>query len=617
MKFTVKDLMQAELLQGAGLLGGEAGLDREIRSGTIIEAPDIVKFISGGEVLLTGLYAFQGCSTEQFQAYIYELLRKDVSAIIVKRGRRVAFAGEKISFLTDFADRYGIAVVEIPFEISFRDILSLIMERLFNREVTRLKYFKTVHDNFAALPFSAAKTQEDGTRQILKLLSQMTGNGAALFNQSLECLAATDGELGELELSGKAERVDPGLYSEGIYMKQKNGRGKRYLGRGQCIVCFRIMLDMRLYLAVTETQKAVDEMDYIAIENAVTALRYEFFRQYSLEELERRYENDLTSSLLKGTIRTVEELRRNRNIGFLKLPVDASCRVIVFRMEGISEGIFEESSERLSEAENGGMDREGMQGRKSGRRGGPDICPAPHSRPGSCAADRRGALRMCREGRERCLESLAEIIRRQFPGAVLNREAEEFAAILPVDQKKSQKEQRQEIREAAERIRRRVSERYRGLGVRAGVGKTVDSMVRLYESFQEAKDALLFMDVALGQPQEEPCVMFFSELGVFNLLCQIREPEELMKYVPESLQKLYQYRRPQREDLIITLKTYLEHNRNLTKTAQELYIHYKTAAYRLKKIMDITGMDFENSSEILAVRIGLVVYKMIESREKA
>ena len=73
---------------------------------------------------------------------------------------------------------------------------------------------------------------------------------------------------------------------------------------------------------------------------------------------------------------------------------------------------------------------------------------------------------------------------------------------------------------------------------------------------------------------------------------------------------------PQQEDLIITLKSYLKNNQNLSKTAQELYVHYKTAAYRIEKIARITGMDFDNANEMLAVRIGLVVCKMIENYNK-
>ena len=110
--------------------------------------------------------------------------------------------------------------------------------------------------------------------------------------------------------------------------------------------------------------------------------------------------------------------------------------------------------------------------------------------------------------------------------------------------------------------------------------------------------------------------MMFSDFGIFKLLCQLDEPKILMEYIPESLQRLLSYKKPQQEDLIATLKAYLKNNQNLSKTAQELYVHYKTAAYRIEKIAKITGMDFDNANEMLAVRIGLVVCKMIENYNK-
>ena len=83
-------------------------------------------------------------------------------------------------------------------------------------------------------------------------------------------------------------------------------------------------------------------------------------------------------------------------------------------------------------------------------------------------------------------------------------------------------------------------------------------------------------------------------------------------YIPESLQRLYSYNKPQRKDLILTLQTYLDNNQSLNKTAQALFIHYKTATYRIDKIGKMTGMDFKNPNEMLNVRIGLILYKMLE-----
>ncbi len=49
---------------------------------------------------------------------------------------------------------------------------------------------------------------------------------------------------------------------------------------------------------------------------------------------------------------------------------------------------------------------------------------------------------------------------------------------------------------------------------------------------------------------------------------------------------------------------------------QQGVVHYKTAVYRIEKIEKLTGIDFDNANEVLAVRIGLVVYKMIENYNK-
>ena len=56
MGLTVRELLLAEEMKDIKVLAGDRGLDKEIKGVTIIEAPDIVKFIDGGEVLLTGLY---------------------------------------------------------------------------------------------------------------------------------------------------------------------------------------------------------------------------------------------------------------------------------------------------------------------------------------------------------------------------------------------------------------------------------------------------------------------------------------------------------------------------------------------------------------------------------
>jgi len=57
MGFTVKDMLGMEIFGEAVLLSGTEGLVNEILGATIIEAPDIVKFINGGGGILNRFYA--------------------------------------------------------------------------------------------------------------------------------------------------------------------------------------------------------------------------------------------------------------------------------------------------------------------------------------------------------------------------------------------------------------------------------------------------------------------------------------------------------------------------------------------------------------------------------
>ena len=553
MGFSVNDLLLAEELKDAKILGGKEGLDRQIKGVTIIEAPDIVKFINGGEVLLTGLYAFRSCSVEEFQKYINELTKKSVSALIMKRGRKVENADIKIELLLEFANTHGIPVLEVPFEISFRDIMSRIKERLFNEEVTRLKYFKTTHDNFAALALSPDSGNR-GADNILDVLAKLIHNPVAVFNQNLSCLAATEDAARVLTISEDARTFEPGIYSSYTYLRQEGEEP-------QCLIQVKMSFREKIYLVVTERNQALDVMDFIAAESAITALRFEFSRQYAVTELEKKFQNDIMHNILNGKIHSIGELQKNTTL--LGVDINGSYRVIVFGManESMTKGDF--------------------------------------------------------KAKVKDTNVLSQAIVHYIKDAKIQNDLDKIVVIQAVDKEQTQEEYRREIKKIVESVQEDVSMHNKHLKVKAGVGKVVDGIIHLPESFKEANEAFMFVDVA-GELSEEgsPQAMLFSDLGIFKLLCQLEDPSMLLEYVPEGLQKLYNYKKPQRDDLIVTLKTYLDRNQNLSKTAQELYVHYKTAAYRIEKITKITGIDFDNANEVLAVRIGLVVYKMIENYNK-
>lgn len=554
MAIYVKDLLMEEEMNGARLISGEEGLDNEIKGVTIIEAPDIVKWINGGEVLLTGLYAFRSCSMEDFKNYIDELVKKKISALILKRGKPVEGAEDKVEYLIQFSGKHTIPILEVPFEISFRDVMSRLMERLFNEEVTRLKYFKTTHDNFSALVLGSESIGV-AIDQILDVLAKLIRNPVAAFNRQLDCIGASEGAERSLEIQKDAQSYEPGVYSNYEYLRQQIDNRQQY------IVKVKLNLRERLYLVITEEEDSFDVMDAIATESAIWALQFELVRQYSVTELEKKFQNDIMHNILNGKIDSISELQKNTSL--LGVPINGSFRVIVFGLKGEDRDKRDFKS-KISDT-----------------------------------------------------NLLSDAIACQMINVKIYNDLDRIVVVKEVNREQTQEEYRQEIREIVDKVQAYVSRQDKELQVKAGVGKVVEGVINLPDSFKEANEAFTFVDIA-GEISEDgnSQVTLFSDLGIFKLLCQLDNPELLLEYVPEGLQKLYNYKKPQRDDLLITLKTYLDRNLNLSKTAQDLFVHYKTASYRIEKIAKITGVDFDNANEVLAFRIGLVVYKMIEKYNK-
>ncbi len=562
MGLNVEEMLNIDIFSGAKLLGGAAGLGNEIKGATIIEAPDIVKFISGGEVLLTRFYAFQFCTAEEFDSYFQELAQKKVSAIVIKRGNDVEHIEEKVKYILDFAEKYAVPVLEVAFELSFREILRPILERLFNEEVRRLKYFKTTHDNFTALAFSRG-SGEDSIQKILDVLEKLIDNPVALFNQNMDYLAGTEGCKTEMAISDRAKEYQPKFYSNYTYLKQKVTLTKEACDEyEQFIVKWRVMYNRRVYLVITASVSPFGDMDDIAIENGVTALKQEMFRQHSVEELEEKFQNDIITQILNGNIHTRKELERE--VKQLGIPLDANYRVLLFKLWNEGAGTFEKLNEQFK------------------------------------------------------FDSiLRDAVVNEFEDVRVRNDVDQVIVIQQISQEQKQEDYRKELKNTVEKIQKRICQKNKNLKVRAGVGKEVEGVLKLSDSFKEARDSLEFINI-FEKPNAEQShhIVFFSDMGIFKLLCKADNPEELYEYIPESLQKLLHYKKQQRQELILTLNTYLDRNQNLTKTAQELFIHYKTAAYRIDRIVKITGIDMNNASEVLAVRIGLIVYRMIENMKK-
>ena len=203
-----------------------------------------------------------------------------------------------------------------------------------------------------------------------------------------------------------------------------------------------------------------------------------------------------------------------------------------------------------------------------------------------------------------------------LPDALIYRNMDQIVMIQQVDSNQTELEYQKEMEEVEDVIQRSILYRKKDTDFQIGIGKSVEGYQRLKESYQEASRAIKYIDIIrLVTGDKNKSVVHYSSLGFFQIFGEIDDVTELERYIPETLKKLYLYDDEHKGELITTLQMYLRNNQSIKKTADAMFVHYRTISYRLEKIKQISGINFDNANEVLAVSNGLIIYKMLKEIE--
>lgn len=111
----------------------------------------------------------------------------------------------------------------------------------------------------------------------------------------------------------------------------------------------------------------------------------------------------------------------------------------------------------------------------------------------------------------------------------------------------------------------------------------------LTEAYQQAEAAL---EVARLTEKQ---VMQFDDIGVYSVFFALKDTRILRKLYESMLVPLLRYDEQHNAQLAPTLRYYLFHMNSLQETARAMYAHRNTVSYRINKIKEITGADFDDA----------------------
>lgn len=552
MAYTVRKLLESEQFPKMKLLCGEKGLDLEVKGIRIIEIEDMERYLTGGEILITSFQVYLSCSDREVEQHFEDLVKSDISGFIVKKRKEYDPTGRRLSLLEKHCKKYEIPLVEISEDSYYWGIIRYVIMQVFDKDTARLKYFKITHDNFNTFILNnngSCNTASD----IIKFLSVMIENPVVLYYGNLNCMVSTNSDNSKLILSDEIQPYKPNIITKFQYMKQMKGSCVQY------VVKFAILNEMEIYITITEENRELTELDYMAIENAIINLQYGFLSEFAQDEVKKKYQRDIVHNILNGLLSSKEMTEAAAQLGMKE---SDTYRVVDFHT--ITKNVQRKyTKEQLHEV---------------------------------------GVI----EGE----------LMHLLPDALIYRNMDQIVMIQQVDSDQTELEYQKEMEEIEEVIQQSILYRKKDTDFQIGIGKSVEGYQRLKESYHEASRAIKYIDIIrLVTGDKNKSVVHYSNLGFFQIFGEIDDVTELERYIPETLKKLYLYDDEHKGELITTLQMYLRNNQSIKKTAGAMFVHYRTISYRLEKIKQISGINFDNANEVLAVSNGLIIYKMLKEIE--
>ena len=132
-----------------------------------------------------------------------------------------------------------------------------------------------------------------------------------------------------------------------------------------------------------------------------------------------------------------------------------------------------------------------------------------------------------------------------------------------------------------------------------GIGRPYKTLMEISLSFKEAQKALMLADTI-----ERPgFVHYYEDLAVYDLLASVKGNYR----IHPGLYKLIEYDKNNGTDYVKTLSIYLRNYKNLSQTADDLFLHRNTILYRLRKIEEILQASLDNYSLCLQLELSIML----------
>ncbi len=550
----MRELLHLESMKNAKLLAGEKGLNRRIIKLNVMEVPDILNWVESGEFLLTTAFSMKD-NIEKLDELIVELNNKNLAGIGIKTKRYI----EEIPQNTiNIAESLEFPLIEIPIGISHSTVLTEALTEIVNAQTNILHRIDNIQNKFIKIMLNGGSLIE-----IAKAIYENIDKNSIAIK---EYIFETNAILCDHD---KRKYIETIIEAESLKRKKSN---EKYNKNNHCKknidllgnekinrISIPIYSEDREYgcIFIWEDKRPLTPIELTVIEASTSIIALDIYKKMSIFEIESKQKIEFFDDLFSGNEKRYKKAMDRAS--YFDFDSDFAYSVIIIPVNGNKEFNL-------------------------------------------------GNTNYVHQLKVRLL-SIIQRIGKGKNKKIISATKSDSVVILFGSKTSDEIRVRREINEFCKEILRYSEYEYFIDEISIGVGRNYKSSEDLWKSYKESKRAIEYQKNSSTEK-----IVYYDDLGIYRILSFEGLQPELNQFYREMLEPLVKYDKEKGTDLIETLKKYFECEGNLKEMSDELFIHYNTVVYRLQRIKDITGNDFEDYNDRLNLQISLKILEISENK---
>ncbi len=189
MSTTMNWLATQNIMPDFKWLAGRGGKNNIITGVNIMDNPDTIRFLSGGELILSTGYFLKN-DDKLRSNFIHDLADKKCAGLGIALKR---YMNELPLSMVEEAERLNFPIISVPFELNFADVSMMVYREILKEEISDTE---TVYEMYRKL--NEIIIHEHSLRDTMNAIQELTGCPVILSNNRLEFLECSN-------LSGETE----------------------------------------------------------------------------------------------------------------------------------------------------------------------------------------------------------------------------------------------------------------------------------------------------------------------------------------------------------------------------------------------------------------------------